>query len=465
MKISIGSYKRNNYKEARPPEAPLRATFRSDSVGNAGEKHQNNLKYSIVKRIIYMYKIVSGFSLLVAILLLSFFSETSSVYAKEVLSKSERAQGSKISKKKVDSCTVRCHVNYMAYENKFEATQRVEIFRHKTHSFEQDLDCTSCHDSSEVNTDGHGKLTIKEENCLKCHHVELKESECKRCHQNIDENSMKYKEEKFIHGFTVESDVDCGLCHVKDSSASLKDEEINCVKCHHTTPNLDCAKCHENDLDKFHDTVPEKVDRLSWSVSFRHSQHPEHNLSCKECHSISHDVDSGIDEYKQNCSKCHHASVEASGCTQCHMEPYEFLQGKAGIDGVDLLPDMMFRVVKCEDCHRYNDEKLKFSEVEEQCVDCHNEDYGKLYSAWTKTIKKRLGKFNSRVQDLVENSNIDFLKESYIDDGKDVEAGGRSGLDTFINEAGVTVDLITKYGTHNFNLTRMILDRLEEKIK
>jgi hypothetical protein len=46
-----------------------------------------------------------------------------------------------------------------------------------------------------------------------------------------------------------------------------------------------------------------------------------------------------------------------------------------------------------------------------------------------------------------------------------VEAGGGSGLDTFINETGVTVGLITKYGTHNFNLTRVILDRLEEKIE
>ena len=100
---------------------------------------------------------------------------------------------------------------------------------------------------------------------------------------------MKYNEEKFIHGFTVESDVDCGLCHVKDANASLTNEEINCIKCHHTTPDLDCAKCHENDLDKYHDTVPEKVDSLSWSVSFKHSQHPEQDLSCKECHSISNE--------------------------------------------------------------------------------------------------------------------------------------------------------------------------------
>ncbi len=355
---------------------------------------------------------------------LAVLPEGSSISAKEALSDNEHIQKIKTSKKKMDSCTVRCHVNYMAYENKFEVTQRAEIFRHKTHSFEQDLDCTSCHDSSEVNTEGHGKLTIKKENCLKCHHVELKESECKRCHQKIDENSMKYNEEEFIHGFTVESDVDCGLCHVADANASLTDKEINCVKCHHTTPDLDCAKCHENDLDKYHDTVPEKVDTLSWSVSFRHSQHPEHDLSCKDCHSISNEVDSGIDEYNENCSKCHHVSEEALDCVQCHTEPYDYIRGKTDIKGVALLPDMMSRVVKCEDCHRYNNEKLKFMEVEEQCIECHNKEYGKLSSAWKKTIEDRLEEFNSRVQDLVENTSVDFFKESNIKDYKDVEAGG-----------------------------------------
>ncbi len=412
-----------------------------------------------------MYKFVIVASLFVALLLLSFSPEGSSVYAKEILSKTARIQGSKMSTKKVDSCTVRCHVNYMAYENKFEATQRSEIFRHKTHSFEQDLDCTSCHDNSEVNTEGHGKLTIKKENCLKCHHVELKESECKRCHLDIDENPMKYKESEFIHGFTVESNVDCELCHVKDSNASLKDEEINCVKCHHTTPDLDCVKCHENDLDKYHNTDSESRGSLSWTVAFRHIQHPEQSVSCKECHSTSHKNDAGIVEYNLNCSKCHHISEEERGCVECHEEPFAFLNGKPGIGEVTPLPDMMSRAVRCEDCHRYNDEKVKFRGVEEQCVECHNGDYGKLYNAWTETIKDRLKVFNRRVQDLVEDGNVGFLNESDIDDDKDVKAGEGPDLDTFINETGITVDLITKYGTHNFNLTRMILDRLEEKIK
>ncbi|KHE93073.1 MAG: putative heme protein [Candidatus Scalindua brodae] len=108
-----------------------------------------------------MCKIVSNVNLFMITLLLIFYLGASSGYAKETISKTEPVQVSKVSAKKTDSCTVRCHVNYMAYENKFEVTQRSEIFRHKTHSFEQNLDCTSCHDSSEVNTEGHGKLTIK----------------------------------------------------------------------------------------------------------------------------------------------------------------------------------------------------------------------------------------------------------------------------------------------------------------
>jgi hypothetical protein len=195
-----------------------------------------------------------------------------------------------------------------------------------------------------------------------------------------------------------------------------------------------------------------------------HSQHPEEDLSCKECHSISHENDAGIVEYNINCSKCHHDSEKKSGCIECHKEALAYLRGDIGVKEITPIPDMMSRAVKCEDCHKYNSERLKFGGVEEYCIECHNEDYGKLYNAWTKTIKDRLGEFNLRVQDLVEEGNVAFINKSDIYEDKNVEAGG-AALDTFINDTGVTVHLITKYGTHNFNLTMGILDRLEEKIK
>ena len=117
-----------------------------------------------------MHKTVLSISLIGALFLLSSFSDGKIVYATEISGEVEHDQP-KMLIKKTDSCTERCHVNYMAYENKFKSLKKDEIFKHRTHSFEQDLDCISCHDDSEVNTKEHGKLTIKKENCLKCHHV------------------------------------------------------------------------------------------------------------------------------------------------------------------------------------------------------------------------------------------------------------------------------------------------------
>ena len=411
-----------------------------------------------------MRKTVLSISLFVTLFLLSLFSEGRNASATEILGEIGHAP-SKMLTKKTDSCTERCHVNYMAYENKFKSLKKDEIFKHRSHSFKQDMDCISCHDDSEVNTEGHGKLIIGKENCLKCHHVELKVSECKRCHNEIDENPMKYKEEKFIHGFTVESDVDCGLCHVKDPNASMKDEEINCVKCHHTTPDLDCVKCHKDDLDKYHNLDIERKDSLSWTVSFRHSQHSEQDLSCKECHSISQENDAGIVEYNLNCSKCHHASEEKIACVKCHMEPSEYLRGKIEVEEIAPVPDMMSRAVRCEDCHKYDDEGLKFKGVKEYCIECHNDDYGKLYNAWTKTIKDRLREFNYRIQSPGEDGNFLHKNKPDAESNKKKETGEQSNLDTFIEKTGGIVNLITKYGTHNFNLTRILLDYVDEKVK
>jgi hypothetical protein len=103
--------------------------------------------------------------------------------------------------------------------------------------------------------------------------------------------------------------------------------------------------------------------------------------------------------------------------------------------------------------------------VKESCIECHNSDYGKLYNAWAKTIKDRLRDFNFRVQSLDEESGFLYKNESNVDVEKKEEAGEQSNLDTFLEKTGKTVDLITKYGTHNFNLTRILLDDLEEKIK
>ncbi len=210
-----------------------------------------------------------------------------------------------------------------------------------------------------------------------------------------------------------------------------------------------CTGCHEDVIDRYFNADTQRKDSLSWAVSFNHSQHPKQDMSCKECHPISHEHDAGIVEYNLNCSKCHHVSGERAECVECHKEPSEYLKGNTGVEGITPVPDIMSRAVKCEDCHKYDYASLKFKGVEEYCIECHNSDYGKLYNAWTKTIKERLREFNFRVQSLDEESGLLYENES------DVE----------MEKTAKTVDLIIKYGTHNFNLTRMLLDNLEEKIE
>ena len=222
-----------------------------------------------------------------------------------------------------------------------------------------------------------------------------------------------------------------------------------------------CTRCHEDDIDRKFNADPQRNDSLSWTVSFRHSQHPEQDFSCKECHSVSYESDAGIVEYNLNCSKCHHISEEKRGCVECHNEPSDYLMGTAMIAGVAPAPDKMSRAVKCEDCHKYNEEGLRFNGVEEYCIECHNSDYGKLFNAWTKTIEDRVEKFNIRVQLLVE----DGIRMIDSDMDNEVKEVGQVGMDAYLEKTGKTVDLVSRYGTHNFNLTRTILDSLEEEIR
>ena len=364
--------------------------------------------------------------------------------------------------KKIDTCTERCHVNFMAYENKFDPTGKVEIFKHQSHSFDQDLDCKLCHDKTEVNIKGHGKLIIGKNDCLKCHHVELEDFQCKRCHNEIDENPMKYKKEVFLHGFTVDSEFDCAQCHNKDPKASSK-EGINCVQCHHTTPDLDCVKCHKEDVKRLFNTDPKRKDSLSWTVSFEHSQHPEKDMACIECHAITNENDAGIVAYNLNCTECHHVSGEKKVCMECHKGPSDYIKGDVEVAEISTMPDTMSRSVKCEDCHKFDEAKLQFREVKENCIECHNNNYGKLFDAWQSTIKNRVKRFNDHIYELYEEDLLATIKGPDVNENEKKQKMSQEDLSGFMEKTGDLVGRVTKYGIHNFNMTRTVMDYLENK--
>lgn len=221
-----------------------------------------------------------------------------------------------------------------------------------------------------------------------------------------------------------------------------------------------CMRCHEDDVDRYFDVENQGEDTLSWSVSFTHSEHSGQNFSCRKCHSISHESSVGIVGYNLNCSRCHHITENKRDCIECHKEPLAYLKGETGLQEIALVPDMMSRAVKCDDCHKYNEDRLEFKGVEEYCIECHNGDYGKLYNAWTKSIKERLEEFNLRVQLLIG----DDVRSIDLDPDRHEETVEQVELDAFLEKTSFAVDIVSRYGIHNFNLSRAILDSLDKEL-
>ncbi|HHT9119036.1 MAG TPA: cytochrome c3 family protein [Candidatus Hypogeohydataceae bacterium YC41] len=366
-------------------------------------------------------------------------------------------------------CTDRCHVNSLSYKNDFEG----EVFRHDTHSVTLDLrsasggpkaenpvvepsviglHCVDCHEDKEVNTEGHGRLIINKKDCLSCHHVDNRGMSCARCHKDIDVKPMEYKREPFVHGFSVDSDIDCRECHQPNARASMK-EGVNCDKCHHARPHITCQGCHEESLKRAYYPRPAEINHLGWTTEFLHYQHPEVELSCQECHPPRKDRAKGVAEYQVNCSQCHHK--EKADCHKCHQTVYEFFSGKLPLNGTTPIPDKMSRVLKCEDCHKTIEGGKGFSEVGEECARCHNKHYAELLVAQRGTILSCLDRLRK---------TLASPAQTYMWRDRGVNVNERTCEEETASSPGL-LDYLEQYGLHNFSYARRILSLLEKDSK
>ena len=128
------------------------------------------------------------------------------------------------------SCIDRCHVNYIAYRTIYQK----EIFRHKMHSPDQDLECYQCHNNDPIDKKTHGNLILQNKDCQTCHHQEASDNDCLKCHSEVQE---------YINGgiqniVTKKPDwmsksVSCTDCHKLESDgASFKAVREYCIECH-----------------------------------------------------------------------------------------------------------------------------------------------------------------------------------------------------------------------------------------
>lgn len=147
------------------------------------------------------------------------------------------------------SCTDRCHVNYKGYRTIYQG----KIFRHRSHSPEQGLQCDRCHRSDAVGTETHGRIIIENKDCCKCHHKKKEKSPLSAAlqKQNVVATSV-FSDTKNVVVVKDTGNKICLKCH-----AVVKDYRDGIVKNSNVrkTPDwmsrsVSCTDCHKVDAEK-----------------------------------------------------------------------------------------------------------------------------------------------------------------------------------------------------------------------
>lgn len=171
------------------------------------------------------------------------------------------------------TCTDRCHVNYTAYRTIY----RGKVFRHKTHSPGQGLQCGQCHNNDAVHTKTHGGLIIGNKDCWGCHH--------KRADKTPMNPSPSEGNKDFYKSLIplsppslLKGDLG-GLTWEKNS----RDEE-------------DCLKCHADVRDYINGSIQYMVPKVPDWMS--------RSVPCTGCHKPSSDGYS-FKPVREYCIECH----------------------------------------------------------------------------------------------------------------------------------------------------------------
>jgi len=118
----------------------------------------------------------------------------------------------------------RCHEGF---EDRVQGKYDID-FKHPKH-LKAGMECASCHDNRET----HGTIVRKRDECLNCHHNEVKK-DCSACHAT----QVAMRAGTAIEGLTGTPDkmaeiVDCTICHAGVSEGhSLAGVKETCAGCH-----------------------------------------------------------------------------------------------------------------------------------------------------------------------------------------------------------------------------------------
>jgi cytochrome b subunit of formate dehydrogenase len=310
---------------------------------------------------------------------------------------------------------------YRPHRNKIAEGQCIEC--HSLTADMQNHKCLACHKKIEermaAGSGHHGTFTGA---CITCHTEHMGEA-----------GPIKPFDDKLFNhdlaAFTLQGkhrDLACEACHRQTNGVDVVDTFIGhphdaCTDCHKDphAPTLgdQCAKCHtprgwkgRNLLFAHHTHSDFKIDALHASVA------------CASCHKESN--------FKPT----------TTTCVTCHSDYADAMQGRW--HGRRGKPDAHAGLVKCTDCHDVNQQApQRDKSFSLQCARCHHDGYRRLYSDLQDSVATREAHLLRIMQQRAEK---------------------QGSQDTQFAEHAQQLAAAVKVGAHNFSLTHMLLDELEQ---
>lgn len=320
--------------------------------------------------------------------------------------------------------------------------------KHKT------VDCKECHKMEVKNgKDFQHFADVPSKNCNACHddpHRNHLGTDCKQCHNEQSfENTSNLN--RFNHNqtnFTLKGShrkVDCRDCHKMDAATPtsvfqdrLGVKTSECATCHKDVHEgkfgTDCAGCHNE--DSFRKISFSKLENFNHTLTGFELAGKHAVVDCKKCHT----ADSFTEALPHNtCATCHADYHEGQftpqppkggatpDCAVCHTED-GFVGSSFSIaqHGKTKFPlDGAHVATPCFACH-LKEEKWRFRNIGERCVDCHEDIHKKGNELDEKWYPAQECKTCHLTESWAAAGNFDHTKTKFQLKGKHAQANCRA---------------------------------------